>query len=342
MRGLDTYFISLALRKDGGPGSGPQGGGGSTLHLKSVEAGAKNAFRTRNLQKETGQTPAKIRALLAKAGVPGPTEGKVWWFHNDDRATIVAIIKNGGKLPEGHTEAKFVGKSEHEKIGTTPKALVAKVEKIPQSHPLAEHKEAIKAVVEQTASPIKSEYLSSVPPPPPSMTTAQLANDLPNIRGTALNALKSYTGSRYKDINKFLRKGPPPQESKIVADMDKAFDKVAEKGGLSGGVTVYRGMRSHNLQIEGISLTEGTVIHDKGFMSTSAREGAAKRFGNVHFEIDVPKGTKAAYLERVSKHTKEKELLLARGTKIRIKSVTVVKDAYGNITSRVKAEVVHE
>ncbi len=334
-------------RGDGGPGSGnPLGNPGprgpkidkGVLKLKKVEAGAKNAFRTRNLQKETGQTPANIRKLLAKAGVPGPTEGKVWWFHKDDKETIVAIIKNGGKLPEG-AQSVTIGQSDDEKVGSTKQEISKAVDKLPSGGKWSdEDKDDLKSIVEGKSGPLKSTSPSSVPPPPPSISKQELIASVPKFEPDAFAAVVKYTGNSYAGINNYLRKGPPPNASKTVKDMDKAFAKVAEKGGLPGGVIVNRSMSYEGLKAAGINLSEGATITDGGFMSTSI----GPRPGSVEVELHVPKGTNAIYVEKFSNYQNEQELLLDRGTTIRINSMKVVQEKYGGKKTVIKAEVVSQ
>lgn len=331
-------------RADGGPGSGPQGGQNKTLHLKEVTPGAKDAFRTRNLQKETGLTPAKIRQALAKAGVPGPKEGKVWWFHKDDKQTIIDIIKNGGKLPEGHTDVK-VG-DDAKGIGTTKEAVAAAADKLSAggafdwSNPEAE---SIRDIAKGKVSPLKDTGKAQLPPPPPSMSAHQLVADVPQLPQSVFSAVKAYTGSAYMNINGHLRNGPPPDEGVRIAKMDKAFTAMEEKGGLSGGVVAYRGMSFSGLQkqLDGAPVVPGMVIRDKGYISTSITKDYGKERA-VSFEINVPPGSRAIYVAHFSNYKAEKELLLNRGSAMRVTHVEVKSDKFGNKKTHIKADLVQD
>lgn len=65
----------------------------------------------------------------------------------------------------------------------------------------------------------------------------------------------------------------------------------------------------------------GTVFRDKGFLSTSISETGVFTSHNVKMIIDVPAGAKARYVQDISVHKSEQELLLARNTPIKINSV---------------------
>ena len=71
------------------------------------------------------------------------------------------------------------------------------------------------------------------------------------------------------------------------------------------------------------------AFYDPGFTSTSISKGVAADFATDHgftdhghlMEIRAPKGTPAAYIEKISKFKHEKEMLLDKGQKWRLRSV---------------------
>lgn len=126
-------------------------------------------------------------------------------------------------------------------------------------------------------------------------------------------ALQRYTGSSYKYINRGLRKGEVSSLSasdvSTINGLDKAFENAK---GLSKDEVVSRGV---NANMESL-LTPGTIFQDKGFVSTTIREGSS--FGLLTMKIIAPKGTKGIYVEGLSLHAGEKELLLNRNSKFKI------------------------
>ena len=70
----------------------------------------------------------------------------------------------------------------------------------------------------------------------------------------------------------------------------------------------------------------GKKLRDPAFQSTSIDRLTASQFADccpkVIFDITVPKGYKAGYLDHISNYTGEKELLLQAASSMRILGVT--------------------
>lgn len=140
------------------------------------------------------------------------------------------------------------------------------------------------------------------------------------------NSLYNYTGSFYKAANSYLRKtkksdyaGYSPTDLKARI---KEIDTALSKFDLKNNIMVYRGSTNHLIggakTVDDVKKIVGSVVRDKGFMSTSTRKSSAFS-DDVHYEIKVPKGKdRGAYVGGVSHFGHEKEFLLNRGTQFKV------------------------
>jgi hypothetical protein len=197
-------------------------------------------------------------------------------------------------------------------------------------------------------------------------------------------AIKGYTGTDYSYINKLLRTGEASDTLRVhlekeVVDLDSAIE---ENGVLDSPARVFRGVIGHAPGTTGFNGTDwaevmknlqvGDIFSDDGYMSTSNNPSVAHDlFGpgsgatgatstkyspsneqilsssaNVFFAIDLPAGSKALGVpDEFSTSNREKEVLLARGTKLKVKAIRRVKqdrtdkDAYNYY---VEAEAVND
>lgn len=177
-------------------------------------------------------------------------------------------------------------------------------------------------------------------------------------------ALKGYTGTDYSYINKLLRTGEASDTLRVhlekeVVDLDSAIE---ENGILEEPARVFRGVIGHAPGTSGFNGTDwaevmknlqvGDVFSDDGYMSTSndpsvahdlfgpgsgatgatstkyspSNEQILSSNANVFFSIDLPAGSKALGVpDEFSTSNREKEVLLARGTKLKVKAIRRVK-----------------
>jgi hypothetical protein len=177
-------------------------------------------------------------------------------------------------------------------------------------------------------------------------------------------AIKGYTGTDYSYINKLLRTGEASDTLRVhlekeVVDLDSAME---ENGILESPARVFRGLIGHAPGTSGFNGTDwaeimknlevGDVFSDEGYMSTSNDPSVAHDlFGpgsgatgsistkyspsneqnmssnaSVFFSIDLPAGTKALGIpDEFSTSNREKEVLLARGTQLRVKGIRRVR-----------------
>lgn len=137
-------------------------------------------------------------------------------------------------------------------------------------------------------------------------------------------SVRVYTGNAYKEMNMFLR-GQMPYTS-YAEDINQATEAL-KKASIPEEVIVRRGSDYNMLKELGIDISEenkdklvGTVVTDKGFLSTSPDiYGGFSE--DIEYIIKVPKGSQAMYVDTISKHEGEKELLINRGGKFFVEDV---------------------
>jgi len=122
----------------------------------------------------------------------------------------------------------------------------------------------------------------------------------------------------YSRINTTLR-----ESGKIPAGV-KALDQLVEKAVTPQNLKVFRGF--------GWSAPEGVVpgaiIEDLAYVSTSLRREVGEKFAtSMLFEIELPAGSRALPMT-ASLYPEEVEMLLPRGTRFRVDSVS---DGYPKI-----------
>lgn len=131
-----------------------------------------------------------------------------------------------------------------------------------------------------------------------------------------VTAIARYTNGDYRDINNVLRgktKGDADTRAQ-VKNLKSAFNHA-----LSKNVTSYRGTGTTDAETLKGMTTVGGVFRDKGAFSTSisrtvAQSWAGSKPNAVVFTIRLPKGYKgAAFVQSISGHKNEKELLIKPG-----------------------------
>ena len=162
--------------------------------------------------------------------------------------------------------------------------------------------------------------------------------------------LYDYTDWAYKNVNDYLNMGhaegtpysAATQIEKIVADLDQIF--LGKE--LPIELSVYSGLSSrYNPE----SFVVGETYAFKGFISTSlsperpvdsfakAKESNSK----VTLQIDLKKGQKALYIDGVSSFPGEQEVLLPRGTLIKVLSGPHELPNLNDTESKNKSVLVH-
>ena len=147
--------------------------------------------------------------------------------------------------------------------------------------------------------------------------------DQQNLRekcGTVVNcaSLGDYTSAAHEYVNGYLRgnKHLVHDENNtrlFIDDIDAVF---AVTPPLDKPLKVYRGVGPQFIN----KLQPGDEFRDDGFVSTSIYPDAA--FPGAEIEIRLPAGARAVYLDTISHHPGESELLIDRSYKYKVLSVT--------------------
>lgn len=153
-------------------------------------------------------------------------------------------------------------------------------------------------------------------------------------------SLRTYTGSSYMAINRALRTtgGNPTSMKNVIDEMDKGMRE------LPGNYILHRGTSMTQLGLPNSSdLTDvegliGKTIKDDGYLSTSVGKRAAFG-GRVMMEIEAPRGTLGAYVNDISHHKGENELILARSTEMKV--IDARQGSGGSIIVRVRVVKQH-
>ena len=139
--------------------------------------------------------------------------------------------------------------------------------------------------------------------------------------GTSYSAMSEYIGRSFEDISKFDKLYQYTDLSKFINKMDSIIEKSSP---LKENLTVYRGVDGLFLNGNKISTFDvGQTFDDSAFVSTSLIPMNIANRRPILLEIEVPKGTKAAYLEKYTgvKNYGQQELLLGRNNKFEITSL---------------------
>lgn len=126
-------------------------------------------------------------------------------------------------------------------------------------------------------------------------------------------AASAYAGSAGFGWNRCLRKNYGCTESKYedIGTLKQSLDKGS---GASEDMVLYRGLDWGELQ----DLGPGDTFTDQGFASCTANAYRSLGFGDSVLEIEIPKGTKGAWLQDVSTLDEEVEFLLQRGAQFAV------------------------
>lgn len=178
---------------------------------------------------------------------------------------------------------------------------------------------------------------------PPDIRNAydKISLDIDNTDSEELALISKYTGYGNERINRRLAYGknfkevynkryPVPISDEEISDTDediKRLDNMFNKdvATLQDNIIVYRGINEQTLNrhpdLNKALRTVGSEIEMKPFSSTSIIPFVATTFSydsGTIMKIKVPAGTKALGLDKISGIKGEYEVLLNRGTKIRV------------------------
>ena len=134
-------------------------------------------------------------------------------------------------------------------------------------------------------------------------------------------AFRYYTGLGYLRINARLR-GDAQPDAQLEGAIER-LDSALEKSTLKSDMVVFRGFpRWYSEYMRRTGIAVGSILYDDAFLSTSTSEEVSKAFAEwpdgLLIRIVIPKGSKAMDLSPYSTKPDEKEILLPRGTGLRI------------------------
>lgn len=269
---------------------------------------------------------------------PGDPEGPAWEVYNC-RCTLVVAIK-GIDQSDAPRNSKLGSMSYEEWYGG--KLHEKKVSKVASEDTTVYTKfdggvESVRYSIQQYSSWVES------------------------LTSRERDALNKY-GYTSNNVARYLRRGPdsiPEYTVKDTADQIKGIDSAMKKATIKDPITVYRGVGKDYLGVDwtdeqSIKSRIGGMITDDSFMSTSLSEEVAtvyKRTGGPVFEIDVPSGTRGAYIDSVVSTPEELiefaeegdpgniEYLLDRGYSLCITGYTKKVDQYGKEYFYIKAKL---
>lgn len=139
-----------------------------------------------------------------------------------------------------------------------------------------------------------------------------------------LEAIESYTGDAFADINRYLYKGHDEGVDANMADaigrMVDALDSAFDETQAPFPFTVYSGL-SGRYKAEKIKPGQEYIF--RGYLSTSlshdvAISGFTDSAEPVVLQIEVSKGQKAIYADNLSSVDGELETILPRGSKVKV------------------------
>ncbi|MBI5551138.1 MAG: ADP-ribosyltransferase [Desulfobacterales bacterium] len=146
-----------------------------------------------------------------------------------------------------------------------------------------------------------------------------------NLSHSEKESITDYTATSYQNINGVLR-GTEKTYSGNNAEIAENISRALKRADVPEDLVVYRGASKGALgPLKTLPKEQmiGKVIEDKGFMSTSILKSSSFN-GDIKLKINVPKGTKGAYLGKISCYPNEAELLLDKGQKMIITEVAEV------------------
>lgn len=125
-------------------------------------------------------------------------------------------------------------------------------------------------------------------------------------------------------LNKILRASRGGKLPKNLEKMKNMLDKAMEQSPLPESMVLWR----HTRLPEDVDLRQGDIFQEKAFLSTSLSKPASLKFdGNTVFEIRAAKGAPGVFLGELDKeHGREREVLMPRGTQLKILAVEERKD----------------
>jgi ADP-ribose pyrophosphatase YjhB (NUDIX family) len=161
------------------------------------------------------------------------------------------------------------------------------------------------------------------------------------LGATQQQAVQSYTGSGYHEMNSSLWKGAPNEQAKAA---NSAIHTIGHE--IAPGTILSRKISISGSDLEQVLASTGKVIQEPAIMSTSISPDVWS--GNVHLKMTVGPGVKGLYVGQgsnptggsISHFSNEKEILLPANTRLHVQKVetnhgTPDADGFGNGLSHI-------
>jgi len=149
------------------------------------------------------------------------------------------------------------------------------------------------------------------------------------LAGRKLEAVRAYTGPYYKMLNDFARKPAlqKPRFNELEHKIWKALNRVLNNAVFPEKITLYRSFDALGTPYARSKVKVGMTITEYGFMSTSRKEKQTsifKKFAEmpITLKIHVEPGAKALDVARYSPFPDQEEVLFARGSLLKVLSIT--------------------
>lgn len=154
------------------------------------------------------------------------------------------------------------------------------------------------------------------------------------LTGAGAAALTQYTAGGARDMNTLLR-GTRPATERDTLTVSDIRDAVSSMRPLPFDVLLYRFVGPEAFGVASVDDLAGLVgrrLQERGFMSTTvvasgwtdaAGQMATAARRPVRMEIAAPAGTRAAYVDTISAHPGQHEVVLAPGTVVEVVEVAV-------------------
>ena len=155
------------------------------------------------------------------------------------------------------------------------------------------------------------------------------------------DGIVTYTGSSYWDMNNALRTDSYSSLNRI-SRIKKAIDNATsglEKTLLAEDTVVFRGMGGADAlskwtgipidKLKDVSTQQsliGTRLTEKAFMSTGTNAGSA--WSGIQLEVYLPKGSQAMYVDPISLHRGEYEILVQRNSTFEVQRIDTEPNGY--------------
>jgi hypothetical protein len=206
-----------------------------------------------------------------------------------------------------------------------------------------------KKIAQQEYAAAKAKVMAEMPDLPPDSALFQVISHDEAVAmqerhgrwGQAqIDALRTWSGGSYSAISRSMRgsfgTGIAPTEglggkySTSIIDMQSGMKPIERE------LLAHRGASLEQFSAaseEELYSMIGKELEDKGFYATSVG-GHSAMGGQLTIETEIPAGTFGAYIDTISTHQGEHELLLAAGTRFK---VLRIEEGYGKMVVRVRA-----